>query len=64
MWRALSQKARIVRHSAISAFEDATTLTARSRDDRAVHLQVDGDYIGEITEARFSVVPEGLSVVS
>jgi diacylglycerol kinase family enzyme len=64
MWRALSQKARIVRHNAISSFEDATTLTARSRDDRAVHLQVDGDYIGEITEARFSIVPEGLSVVS
>jgi diacylglycerol kinase family enzyme len=64
MFRALSKKARIVRHGAITGFENVDWLTARTLDDRPVHLQVDGDYIGEVTEARFGVVPEGLAVVS
>ena len=64
MYRALSKRARIVRHRAITSFEGVTELTARTLDDRPIHLQVDGDYIGEVTEARFGVLPRGLVVVS
>jgi diacylglycerol kinase family enzyme len=63
IWRAFSHRARMVRHGAVTGFEQVAGLTARSRDDRAIHLQVDGDYIGEVTEARFSVAPKALTVV-
>ncbi len=36
----------------------------RSADGRALPLQVDGDFIGEVDEARYSIMPEALSVIS
>ena len=36
----------------------------RSADERPLPLQVDGDYLGEVAEARFSVLPEALNVVA
>ncbi len=36
----------------------------RSRDERPLPLQVDGDYLGEADEAVFGVTPSGISVVS
>ena len=32
-------------------------LTVRSADERALPLQVDGDYLGEVEEARYSIMP-------
>ncbi len=64
MFRALSKRARIVRHGAITGFEHVEQLICRTLDDRPVDLQVDGDYIGAVDEARFSVLPQGLAVVS
>jgi diacylglycerol kinase family enzyme len=39
-------------------------LRVRSRDDRPLPIQVDGDYLGEVDEAEFGVRPAGISVVS
>jgi diacylglycerol kinase family enzyme len=36
----------------------------RSLDGRPVPLEVDGDHIGDVTEARFSVRPGALTVVA
>ena len=36
----------------------------QSADGRPLPLQVDGDYIGEVDEARYSILPRALHVVS
>jgi hypothetical protein len=41
-----------------------TELEVTSADDRSLPLQVDGDFIGEVTEASFGVEPLALTVVS
>jgi diacylglycerol kinase family enzyme len=64
IWRAFSRGARLARHRRISAFRDVTELVIETADGRPVPLQVDGDFIGEVTEARYSVRPAGLTVVS
>jgi len=63
IWRAFSKKARLAKHRAITNFADVTELTAVVTDGRPVPLQVDGDYIGDVLEARFAVAPGALSVV-
>ena len=45
-------------------FSGVRELTVRSLDDRPLPLQVDGDYIGEVSEATFGVTPRGIMVVS
>lgn len=64
MWRALSRRARLSRHRRVRPFTELESLTVRSCDERPLPLQVDGDYIGELDEARFSVRPAGITVVS
>ena len=39
-------------------------LTVRSVDGRPLPLQVDGDFIGEVDEARYSIKPRALNVVA
>ncbi len=63
-WRALSRGARVVRHRQITALPDLTELTVCSADERPLPLQADGDYLGEVDEARYSIVPDALTVVS
>jgi diacylglycerol kinase family enzyme len=62
-WRALSRRAAVVGHRQVTGFSDAAGLTVRATDDRALPLEVDGDYIGEVTEARYDVLPGALNVV-
>jgi diacylglycerol kinase family enzyme len=62
--RALSTRARVTNHRQIHGFTALHGLTVRSRDDRPLPVQVDGDYIGEMSEAEFSVVPRGISVLA
>ena len=54
--------------SSTTAASSATTacrrLVCRSADGRPVPLQVDGDHIGDVVEARYEVVPGGLAVVA
>ena len=63
-WRAFSRHARIARHRHVSSFPALTELTVQSADGRPLPLQVDGDYIGEVAEARYSILPRALHVVS
>ena len=62
--RAFSRRARIVRHRQVTGFTGVREATVRSADGRAVPLQVDGDYVGDVVEARYDVAPGALSVVS
>ncbi len=62
--RALSRHFRVSRHRHVHPFSGAPGLLVRSRDDRPLPLQVDGDYIGESHEAVFSVRANGIAVVS
>jgi diacylglycerol kinase family enzyme len=63
-WRAFSRRARIARHRHVSSLPALTELTVKSADGRLLPLQVDGDYIGEVDEARYSILPRALSVIS
>jgi diacylglycerol kinase family enzyme len=63
-WRALSRRFRVSRHRQVIPFSGLPELTIRSVDERGLPLQVDGDYIGEAPEARFSVLAGGLTVVA
>jgi diacylglycerol kinase family enzyme len=63
-WRAFSRRARVSRHRQISSFREATELTVTTTDGKPLPLQVDGDYLGEVTEARYSILPRALNVVS
>jgi diacylglycerol kinase family enzyme len=64
LWRALSKRARFVKHRQVHPFTGVERLRVRSLDDRPLPLQVDGDYIGETPEAEFGVVADALRVVS
>jgi diacylglycerol kinase family enzyme len=63
-WRALSERARLVRHRQVHGFAGLKVLRVRSADERPLPLQVDGDYIGTVAEADFSVLPGGMLVVA
>jgi diacylglycerol kinase family enzyme len=63
-WRAFSRRARVARHRQISSFYDATELTVRTTDGKPLPLQVDGDYLGEVSEARYAILPRALNVLA
>jgi diacylglycerol kinase family enzyme len=63
-WRAFSSRARVARHRQVTGLESFHELTVRSADERPLPLQVDGDYVGEVVEARYSILPDALNVVS
>ena len=64
IWRLFSKRHRIADHRKIEAFTGVTTVRAVSTDGRPVPLEVDGDHIGDVTEAVYSIAPAGLSVVA
>jgi diacylglycerol kinase family enzyme len=63
-WRAFSRRARLTRHRQVSAFADVDEIVVRSADGRPLPLQVDGDFLGEVDEARYAIQPRRLMVVS
>ena len=63
-WRAFSSRARVAGHRQVTGIGAVSDLTVRSTDGRGLPLQVDGDYVGEVTEARYSVMPDALRVVA
>jgi diacylglycerol kinase family enzyme len=63
-WRALSRRARVAEHRRVHGFSGLSNLEVITRDERPLPLQVDGDYIGEVHEARFEAVPRGMLVVA
>jgi diacylglycerol kinase family enzyme len=62
-YRAFSRRARVVGHHQVTALADTGELTVRSSNEEPLPLQVDGDYLGDVMEARYSVLPGELSVV-
>ncbi|HEY1520664.1 MAG TPA: diacylglycerol kinase family protein [Solirubrobacteraceae bacterium] len=62
--RALSSNLKLSRHRHVHSFSGVHGLRVRSADGRALPLQVDGDYLGEVDEAVFAVTPNGIAVVS
>jgi diacylglycerol kinase family enzyme len=62
--RAFSRHARVVRHRQVTGLAAVTELTVRTADGRPLPLQVDGDYLGEVAEAHYSVLPNALNVVA
>jgi diacylglycerol kinase family enzyme len=63
-WRALSRRARVARHRQVTGLSDMSELTVHTADGRPLPLQVDGDFLGEVEEARYSIMPDALHVVS
>jgi diacylglycerol kinase family enzyme len=63
-WRAFSRRARVAGHRQVTGLRDLRELTVRSTDGRPLPLQVDGDYLGEVEEARYSVIAQALNVVA
>jgi diacylglycerol kinase family enzyme len=63
-WRALSRRARVVRHRQVTGFSGCSGLVVASADERPLPLQVDGDYIGDVARAVFAAVPGALRVVA
>ncbi len=62
--RALSSHLKVSGHHHVHSFRGVQGLRVRSRDERPLPLQVDGDYLGEVDEAVFDVTPSGIAVVS
>lgn len=63
LWRALSGRRPVTEHPAVQALATGAGLVVRSRDERLLPVQVDGDHIGSHAEARFSVAPGALRVL-
>jgi diacylglycerol kinase family enzyme len=63
-WRAFSRRARPVDHRQVSGLSAITELTVNTADGRPLPLQVDGDYLGDVLAARYSVLPGALNVVA
>jgi len=63
-WRAFSRRARVARHRQVTSLPDVTELVVNTTDGRPLPLQVDGDYLGDVSEARYSILPDALHVVA
>jgi diacylglycerol kinase family enzyme len=64
VWRVFSTRARIVRHRRVTGLEGLHGLEVRSLDDRPLPLQVDGDHVDDVQEARFGLKRRHITVVS
>jgi len=64
VWRAFSSRSRMTGHRRIRSFVTEEGAVVRSVTGEPLPLQVDGDYIGEVDEARYRVRPGGLTVVA
>jgi diacylglycerol kinase family enzyme len=63
-FRALSGAASIARHRGVATLGGFRAAIVRSTDGRPIPLQVDGDHVGDVLEADFTVRPGGLQVAS
>ena len=62
--RVLSRHARVSRHRQVTGLPELTELTVRSSDGHPLPLQVDGDYLGEVAQASYSILPRALNVLA
>ncbi len=63
-WRAFSARAKVTDHRQVTGLRDAQELTVTSADGRPLPLQVDGDFVGEVERASYSIRPRALTVVA
>lgn len=63
-FRMFSKRASVTDHKRIDGFRDATELRLESIDGAPIPLQVDGDWIGDVTEAVYGIRPAALSVIA
>jgi len=63
-WRAFARSARVLRHRQVTGLEALSELSVRTCDARELPLQIDGDYAGHVAEARYSIKPRALRIVS
>jgi diacylglycerol kinase family enzyme len=63
-WRAFSPRARVAAHRRVTGIGELSEFTVRTADGRGLPLQVDGDYVGEVSEARYSILPDALNIVA
>ena len=61
--RLFAKRLRVAKHRQVSAWNGIRHVECASGDGRPIPLQVDGDYIGDAVQARYEVVPGGLTVV-
>ncbi len=64
IFRALAKPARFTRHRQVESFTGVESLEVTSYESRPLPLEVDGDYVGDVTTASFNVIPGGLQVVA
>jgi len=62
--RSMTGRLRVRGHRQVSSFSGAHSVTVSSATGRPLPLQVDGDYIGDVSEARFRILPAALTVVA
>lgn len=62
--RSMLPGARVVGHRNITGLQQLSQLTVRSADGRKLPLQADGDFLGDVDEARYSILPSALNVVA
>lgn len=62
-WRALSPRRAVADHRRVTSLPDLTELRVSSGDGRPLPLEVDGDFLGEVMEARYSVRPRALRLL-
>jgi len=62
--RMLSAKRSVVGHRQIHAFSGVDGLRCVSADGRAIPLHVDGDHVGDVSEAIFEIHPGALGVIA
>jgi diacylglycerol kinase family enzyme len=63
-WRALSSRAHVAGNRQVTGLKDLSEMVVTSSDGRTLPLQVDGDYLGEVAEARYSIMPQALNVIA
>lgn len=63
-FRALSKRAEVARHRQVDVFATTGEFTVRPAGEDPLPIQVDGDYIGHVSEAAYRVEPGALRVVS
>ncbi len=64
MLRLLSSRRSVIGHRQIHQFADVRELRCESADGRPIALHLDGDHVGDVTEAIFEIRPAALLVVA
>lgn len=62
--RLFARRLRIAGHRRVLGFSGVRRIVCTSADGRLIPLQVDGDHVGDVLEARYEVVPGGLWVIA